>query len=151
MDSDFRKEEIRIWVVKGYEKYLDTFVKYPFKIKLPPPTQRDSLDVIIQSFLDIGVHDLKKEFFELVYVDNFKADEEKIINFPEDCIYNINFKNRICPVCFKSDKAIPVIYGLPIMDRDGHSPFDDFENYLWGCDILSCGPTWHCKRDNIEF
>lgn len=150
--SDFKKAELRIQAdldpsVNGFE--FDTYITYPFKINLPLLKNNDSVLIWLESALDIGEHNLKKTFQEFAFINT--SSSEHVVSFPENCVTNKRFKNKICPKCFESDEVIPIIYGLPRIDREGHSPFDGFDHYLWGCDIPSCGPTWHCKRDNIEF
>lgn len=149
-DSAFRNQEISIHLrINGN---IDTAISYPFKIKLPVQKNDEVTVVWLSSSLDIGEHDLRKNFSVFTHLISSETPSNKItIDFPEHCDFNINFKNKVCRVCGKSDQVIPVIYGLPSIDRAGHSPFDDFEHYLWGCDMPSCGPTWHCKRDKIEF
>ena len=149
-DSAFRDQEISIHVRLNGD--IDAAIKYPFKIKLPIQKNDETTVVWLSSFLDIGEHDLRKNFRVCTNLISSETLSNKVtIDFPENCSFNINFKNKLCKVCGKNDQVIPVIYGLPTFDRAGRSPFDDFEHYLWGCDMPTCGPTWHCKRDKIEF
>jgi hypothetical protein len=153
--SSFRNAEITCLVSYNNGKQtfdIDTNVIYPFNLRLPITKANDTITILLRSELDLDEHGLVKFFFVFGFLPISDTSSNKIaIDFPENCDYNTNFKNKVCRVCTKSDEVIPVIYGLPLYDKDGRSPFDSFEHYLWGCDMPSCGPTWHCKRDKIEF
>ena len=89
-------------------------------------------------------------------------------NYPYNISYNLDLKknkvNRlnvkyspvcmfaksdsICPKCNRSDKVIPIIYGLVIL-KQGHK---DGENVkLGGCVRSGCDPQYYCKRNKYRF
>ncbi len=53
--------------------------------------------------------------------------------------------NKKCPACRKKDEVIPIVYGLPVGERDWN------KYYFAGCKISYCDPKWFCKRDSIKF
>jgi len=58
-------------------------------------------------------------------------------------------KSKICPLCHKNDKVIPIIYGEPtsqIMEKA-----EKGEVKLGGCVMSKSNAKWYCKRDKVEF
>ena len=73
------------------------------------------------------------------------------INFSLTCKYAKYENNKICPICKKEDKVIPIVYGLIAeVTRKGESGNKN-EYKSGGCIITECDPNWFCKRDKIEF
>lgn len=109
------------------------------------------------------------------YMGNNKQDSAR--GYREDFIYNIHINKRrkffkefhlmvtcpyektntqsFCPKCKRTDKVVPIIWGLdiPIFDDNGKSLDKYFEeNHLGGCIVDSyCNPTKHCKRCKNDF
>ena len=89
-------------------------------------------------------------------------------NFPTNTSYNIDFKkgktkkikvkyspvcmysktDSICPKCKKTDKTIPIVYGLILLQSEQQ---DGETIKLGGCVSRECDPNWYCKRDKYEF
>ena len=75
------------------------------------------------------------------------------LNIHRFCIYDASLNDKTCPVCHKTDKVIPIKYGLLITEKGkkkketGSS--DEF--YSGGCVITGCDPNWYCKRDKTKF
>lgn len=69
------------------------------------------------------------------------------------CPFDKTKNQTFCPICKKSDKVVPIVYGLPIYDSNGRidgKPED--ETWPGGCSPdLYCNPSKHCKRCNKEF
>jgi len=75
-----------------------------------------------------------------------KDSESQHINiiYSLTCPYG---ESKICPVCKKDDKAIPIRYGLL-----AHKIGEEEEKYFpGGCIISECQPRWFCERDNMKF
>ena len=72
-----------------------------------------------------------------------------IISFPKDCDLNKQFFYKACLKCKKKDKVIPIIYGLLVPFHNLGEMGQDF--WGGGCMVTDCDPTWHCKRDNLDF
>ena len=88
------------------------------------------------------------------FISTISTDSVVKLNmtFPFDCPYNKNCKQKICPVCKKDDKVIPILYGLMGFDGKGNSFFKDYVEFKpGGCVISECDPTWYCKRDACRF
>lgn len=68
-------------------------------------------------------------------------------SYPYSCPY-IKSKN-VCPVCSKTDKVIPIIYGEPTTESLEKS--ENGKVKLAGCLVSNCDPNWYCKRDKKEF
>lgn len=73
------------------------------------------------------------------------------ISFPPYCKYDLHRTNKICPICHKQDKALPIMYGLPIIAPEEDSSSNSPQYHLGGCELSGCDPYWHCERDNIDF
>jgi hypothetical protein len=75
------------------------------------------------------------------------------ISFPEDCAFNKNAFNNKCPKCKRTDKVIPIIYGLEsiVADSAGNIVNDHHKHYHGGCMVSNCAPTWYCQRDKLSF
>jgi len=71
------------------------------------------------------------------------------------CCYDKSENNKICPICHKSDKVIPVVYSIEIKSLYDNiigtkSKIDMF--FYSGTDQMSpCHPHWYCKRDKKLF
>lgn len=68
------------------------------------------------------------------------------------CKYDETLKNKTCPVCHKSNKVVPILYGL-LISKNGSSPMTDEPKRFkaGGCMVTGCDPNWYCKRDKTEF
>ncbi|MDQ3108429.1 MAG: hypothetical protein M3R17_00920 [Bacteroidota bacterium] len=73
------------------------------------------------------------------------------VNYPPYCEYDKSTHDKICPVCHKKDKVIPIVYGLLIYTGEPGKEDEEDEIYSGGCEITGCDPHWHCKRDNKDF
>lgn len=71
-----------------------------------------------------------------------------IVNFPIGCHFRSHKGNK-CPYCHKSDKAIPIVYGLP--SKRMMMLAEKNKMKLAGCQITGCDPKWYCTRDEKEF
>lgn len=78
---------------------------------------------------------------------NIKSGDitEVYAQLPRPCKYENGQENNICPICNKSDKVVPIIYGLPV------TRLDKKRNYYAGCIVSDCDPTWYCKRNEYKF
>lgn len=56
---------------------------------------------------------------------------------------------KICPVCGKEDKSIPIKYGLIVEDNREKTKRKKYKP--GGCVVSDCQPNWFCERDKIEF
>jgi hypothetical protein len=105
-----------------------------FKIKLP-----------------IGKHkvDMRRPGLSTIKTNvSIYADSTTVIEIgtTDSCLFSNSSKaNKVCPKCHKSNRAIPIIYGLPIGEKDTSSFF------YAGCKVTGCDPYWYCKRDKIRF
>ena len=98
-----------------------------------------------------GTYDLQAS--EMSYGDttltNIKISIDTSITvklvFPPPCEYDKSKKNRICPICGKTDNVVLIAYGLPM------GPLDTTNYYYAGCQITYCDPKWYCKRDKHKF
>jgi len=112
--------------------YIDSLGK--FKIKLPVGKHR--LEVT-----RIGIPQINLE------VSIFQDSTTYIkIGFTDSCLFSNSSKsNKKCPKCHKSNKVIPILYGLPLGEMDT-------ENFYYaGCEITGCDSYWYCKRDKLRF
>ena len=73
--------------------------------------------------------------------------KESIIEFilGSPCEYDQHKNNKECPVCLKSDKVVPIVYGLPV------GRLNQKKYYYAGCIVTDCDPNWYCKRDEHKF
>ena len=54
-----------------------------------------------------------------------------------------------CPICNKTDEAIPILYGDPTKRTLKRAKKGKV--WLGGCIISNCDPHWYCKRDKNKF
>ena len=76
------------------------------------------------------------------------GNADTTVLFPPDCPRSKYTAGKICPICKKMDKVIPIHYGLPSFDTPGTLGVD-YE--VASCLHDVCAPDWHCKRDNKDF
>ena len=101
--------------------------------------------------LPTGKYDLKVSFIGYgdTTIKAIKVLHDSTLNikivFPSPCPYDSLMKDKTCPICRKSNKVIPIVYGLPI------GKLDKKNFYYAGCVITSCDPTWYCKRCKKKF
>jgi hypothetical protein len=74
------------------------------------------------------------------------------IQFPKNCEYNRRGRNNMCPQCKRSDKVLPIRYGLaiPFYDERGKIRKEP-RSHPGGCDVSDCDPGWYCERNKLEF
>jgi hypothetical protein len=84
------------------------------------------------------------------YIIHLKRNEVKKVElqYSPVCPYEKN-SGKICPICKKEDKSIPIKYGLILEDDRQKSKRKNYK--LGGCVVSDCQPNWFCKRDKIEF
>ena len=85
------------------------------------------------------------------------------IYYPAPCRFDSNRNNKTCPICNKSNKVLPISYGLPVFtDKYGNDIQNrrkrnatirrfEKERYFGGCEITGCDPNWYCKRCKYKF
>lgn len=78
---------------------------------------------------------------------------ELTITIPSSCEYDKSADNKECPICHKFDEAIPIVYGLIIIDdsRKKRKREEDQDFIAGGCKVTCCDPNWYCKRDQKFF
>ncbi len=117
-----------------------------YKIKMPD-TIHFSSEFIDKTAIDKKLNvDSVRNYFSELYLDVV-------------CKFEKTKNQKFCPVCKRKDKAMPIMFGLPmpffnkegieVADKDGRFLKD---YYQAGCvsDIL-CNPTKHCTRCNKDF
>ncbi len=80
-----------------------------------------------------------------------KGDTKLTLDVHKYCKYDASVHNKTCPVCHKKDKAIPIMYGVPISTRGDSTKDEGVKFVTGGCKITNCDPNWYCKRDSIKF
>jgi hypothetical protein len=103
--------------------------------------------------IPVGVYEIGASYVLREYIKKkFEVVKDSVleINFEFTCQYEKHEKDKTCPICLKSDRVVPVAYGMLIVPMKG-SPNDT--SYYWaGTDqIPLCHPNWYCKRDKFEF
>ena len=145
--------------IKGY--VYDSIERGPFagaNLSLEKLDKQSSVDFdgnfVIDS-IPAGTYDLKLScigykdtIVNSVRVYNDSIVKLNIIYLPPPCMYR-DKNDKTCPICNKSDKVIPIIYGLPSPElvKDAEKG----KVWLGGCQISFCMPHWYCKRDKKEF
>jgi hypothetical protein len=93
-------------------------------------------------------------FIDTLYKD-IAIDGNKILtlNIHKFCYYEQYINNNVCPICFKKDRVIPIIYGtIIIIKKRKYKCYTEGKRYLsGGCNITTCMPHWYCKRNRIKF
>jgi len=94
-----------------------------------------------------------------------KIEPDSIQWVKKPCPYE-KTKNNRCPVCKKTDKTIPIVYGLIIEITDANpniietngvriisdTPIIKKKKYKsGGCVVSDCQPSWFCERDDKKF
>jgi len=78
----------------------------------------------------------------------------KTFSLQVTCRYDKTKDQLFCPKCKKTDKVLPIQYGLPIPLYDSlGNVLDDWSKvHLGGCVMDAyCNPTKYCKRCSLEF
>jgi hypothetical protein len=65
------------------------------------------------------------------------------------CKFDRSIHNKTCPVCNKTNKVIPLIYGFPTKKAFRKEKRGKYK--LGGDGITDCNPNWYCKRDKLNF
>jgi hypothetical protein len=117
--------------------YFDSLKTGKFTIQINSYIHKDGID--------------KEYRFMSEFIIN-KTDSTTIIKmtFPADCKFNRHSLNKVCPKCKRTDKVIPIEYGLPMPDENGND-FLAKKHYLGGCFVSNCDPSWYCERDKLKF
>lgn len=149
---------------------------YRYKIILE--TKTDSLGEFIFDYLKKGKYNIVAAykvripkqntifgaFYEKTIIDKkLKIDSVKSyfskLYLDVVCKFEKTKNQKFCPVCKRSDKVLPVMFGLPIplFNEKGIEVADKYGRFLKdyyqaGCvsDML-CNPTKHCTRCNKDF
>ena len=97
---------------------------------------------------------------DIVYGDsifrNIKIYDDTllILDIHKLCKYDNSINDKKCPICHKTNKVIPICYGLPITidEKPKKRRIKSLkECYFAGCQITHCDPHWYCKRDKTKF
>ena len=75
-------------------------------------------------------------------------------NIHKYCKYDASRNDKTCPVCHKTDKVLPVKYGLPATtqkEKKKKKGGEDGEFYPAENAATGCDPNWYCKRDKSRF
>ena len=109
----------------------------------------DSLVLFI--YCNVTKDDFFKEYRILSVLTNdmSKSSLNLSFEFPERCQYNLRGINKNCPKCHKTDKVLPVCYGLPIYNEKGEALGP--KCHIAGCIVSECDPAWYCNRDKLSF
>lgn len=101
----------------------------------------------------VGVYDIlvyNQGYMDTI-LNSIKVTEDSVvtlsIKYPPECV--TSKKNKICPVCGRSDKVIPIIYGQPLKAMVKKARKGEIR--LGGCFLHYCNPYWYCKRDKKKF
>jgi len=148
LESSFRHEPIYIQI-EGDGVKIDTVIKDITKIEFKNIVAT-KLRVDLYSSIKCSDSLTKKSFHEVtMLVMSDSSTTFRTINFPYQCDLNKYTGGRICPKCKKSDKVIPIIYGLADPLSVKGQVGVDYD--LGTCSTTDCDPKWHCKRDNNDF
>ncbi len=143
-------------IIKGHVH--DTIFDIPLsyaQVSIDERNIREFTDIegdFVLKNVPVGVHHLR------VYISGYQDSVltipildssvvELYIKFPPYCKFNRMFK--ICPICEKADKVVPVVYGYP--SKKGLRQSKRGKIALGGCIMTDCDPHWYCKRDNKFF
>ncbi|RZK04106.1 MAG: hypothetical protein EOO43_22825 [Flavobacterium sp.] len=90
------------------------------------------------------------------FVDKITLTEQdkfyKVFYLMVTCPFDKTKGQSFCPVCNKSDRVVPIIFGLPAYDENGNIPGTPDQYHLGGCFVDAyCDPTKHCKRCKKDF
>ncbi len=90
-------------------------------------------------------------FSRLISIQNDSISKVEL-TFPEDCQFMKQSLNKHCPKCRRSDRVIPIRYGLgvPLFDSLGNIIKEE-RSYPGGCTVSNCDPNWYCERDKLKF
>lgn len=78
----------------------------------------------------------------------------KPLSLQVTCRYDKTKDQLFCPTCKKTDKVLPIRYGLPVPTYDSlGNVLDDWTKvHLGGCTMdVYCNPTKYCNRCSLEF
>jgi len=132
-DVDITKDIYELWLdgENGSHAYATINPDFTFKFE----NLREGLyTLIIPAFI-------KQDTYRISLKNNQKFKIEIPISYY--CEYDKSENDKTCPECKKTDKSIPIIYGL--FGGNGK------DNWSGGCLKTGCDPNWYCKRDKTKF
>lgn len=105
--------------------------------------------------LPIGEYHLKFSFlgFKEKTIKNVQVVENltfiREVFLTPFCEFENSLEKENCPICEKSDKVIPILYGFPSKKQLRKSKRNKI--LLAGCLVSDCDPYWYCRRDKKRF
>lgn len=149
LQEDFKGKQITVFGLGQNQK--DTTLSAPYFLKIDCDTMKNVIIFLASEveFPNLGTYKYFNES-RVVAVPAHDTIIQLNVQFPPECFYNKNVKQKICPLCKKKDKVIPILYGLTV-PKTGVPTFKYGEYEPAGCEISDCDPTWYCKRDNLRF
>lgn len=96
---------------------------------------------------------VRAEIYKGIIVQT-KSITIKPLSLQVTCRYDKTKDQLYCPKCKKTDKILPIQYGLPVPTYDSlGNVLDDWTKvHLGGCVMdVYCNPTKYCNRCSLEF
>ncbi len=156
VQADNRKDTIDIYYWRNLRYKIleqtktDSLGKYSF-VSLVPKIYNIVADFPMQKS-EFGGYGVRQEIDSNINI-KAKTNYYKIFYLMITCPYDKTKNQLFCPNCKKADKVVPILFGLPLPDKNGDIDGKSLEEYhLGGCFVDSyCNPTKHCNRCNKDF
>src|SRR4030095_6185152 len=149
--EDFKDGEVSFWIPNIEQSKPILVSKGEFSAAVIYINE-DHLNIHVSIWVNYDDLNVEKLYGDCVYIssENLAADSVIHVTCPTICNYNLPIRNLECPKCHKTDKRIPINYGMEIPDWIAPKQ-KVFESYPGGCTLSGCDPTWYCKRDKTKF
>jgi len=142
----FKGQEITLILYSDSVKEVSLLNSDTATFEIP---QIDSIVLSIRSHIYSDTFTKSYYSFYKIERDKSKTQTNADLKFPDACQYNIQGTDRRCPKCHKTDKVLPICYGLPMYDEKGNKQGP--KCYSAGCIVSDCDPNWYCERDALRF
>jgi hypothetical protein len=141
-----------------------------YKLKIILETKTDSLGKFFFDSIKKGIYNIvacytikiiEPHFAAEGFIDKTAIDKEIEVESNKDyfskfildvfCEFDKTKNLKHCPICKRKDKVLPIMFGLPVFDKDGNVKFGK-KYHLGGCIMDAyCNPTKHCNRCKKNF
>ena len=155
--SDNTEDTIDVYYWRNYKYKIikqtktDSFGKYSFT-SLTPKVYNIAADFPMPKSDKFGSYGTRQEIDSNIIIKS-KTNYYKTFDLMVTCPYDKTKNQAFCPKCKKADKVVPILFGLPLFDKNGNIDGEPVEKYhLAGCFVdVYCNPTKHCNRCNKDF
>jgi hypothetical protein len=123
------------------------------------PLSNDTINISSRSSFTLDISIKENRLFYCVCNDKksrfYNLNDQPILNnyldftIENKSYYDSIYKIRSCPLCHRSENAVPFVYGKP--GKQAIEAAERGEIKLAGCVLSHTSPEYYCKYDKLEF